>query len=130
MSAGNRTPLSESGENYLEAILQLETRPGEPVRSVDIAAKMSVSRASVSKAMYQLREAGWVEFDPYGLVSLTASGRQIAAEILERHLMLRRFLTKVLGVEEAVAEEEACRMEHVISPATKRKWMDYLRKIL
>ncbi len=116
MNTENRPALSESSENYLEAILQLETRPGEAVRSVDIANKMSVSRASVSKAMYQLRDAGMVEFDPYGLVSLTAPGRRIAAEILERHLMLRRFLTQVLGVEEAVADEEACRMEHVISP--------------
>jgi len=122
--------LTESGENYLEAILKLEQHPGDAVRSVDVAATMSVSRASVSKAMHQLRETGLVDFDPYGLVGLTDTGRKIAGEILERHEMLRRFLTQVLGVEASVADAEACRMEHAISQSTKQKWMAYLRKIL
>ena len=122
--------LTESGENYLEAILKLEQHPGDAVRSVDVAATMSVSRASVSKAMHQLRETGLVDFDPYGLIGLTESGRKIANEILERHEMLRRFLTQVLGVEASVADAEACRMEHAISQSTKQKWMAYLRKIL
>jgi len=122
--------LTESGENYLEAIHNLEQHPGDPVRSVDVAATMSVSRASVSKAVHQLREAGLVDFDPYGLVGLTDAGRKIAGEILERHEMLRRFLTQVLEVEASVADAEACRMEHAISQSTKQKWMAYLRKIL
>ena len=123
-------PLSESNENYLETILEIETQPGAPVRSVDIATHMRISRASVSKAMHLLGESGMVNFDRYGQVSLTGEGRRVAVEILERHLMLKRFLTQVLGVEESVADSEACRMEHAIGSATKQKWMAYLRQIL
>ena len=122
--------LSESNENYLETILEIESQPGMPVRSVDIATHMHISRASVSKAMHLLGESGMVNFDRYGQVSLTSEGRRIAAEILERHQMIKRFLIQVLGVEESVAESEACRMEHAIGSATKRKWMAYLRQIL
>lgn len=123
-------PLSESGENYLETILELETSEGVAVRSVDVAAHMRVSRASVSKAMHALRDSGLVDFDPYGSVTLTGNGRRIAGEILERHEMLRRFLIQVLGVEESVADAEACRMEHAIGRETKTRWMEYLRRIL
>ena len=122
--------LSESNENYLETILEIESQPGMPVRSGDIATHRQISRASVSKAMHLLGESGMVNFDRYGQVSLTSEGRRIAAEILERHQMIKRFLIQVLGVEESVAESEACRMEHAIGSATKRKWMAYLRQIL
>ena len=75
--------LSESVENYLETILEIEAQQSAPVRSVDIAAHLHVSRASVSKAMHLLREAGMVEFGHYGQVSLSPAGRQAAAEVLE-----------------------------------------------
>ncbi len=123
-------PLSESVENYLETILEIEALQDTPVRSVDIAAHLHVSRASVSKAIHLLREAGMVEFGHYGQVALTPGGRQAAAEVLERHLMLKNFLTGVLGVEESIADAEACRMEHAIGSETKRKWMEYLRRVL
>lgn len=122
--------LSASNENYLESILQIGQAQGTPVRSIEIAVRMGVSRASVSKAMHLLRTSGLVDFNRYGLVSLTGEGLRVAREILERHEMLKRFLTQVLGVEESIAETEACRMEHAISEATKTKWVAYLRKTL
>jgi DtxR family Mn-dependent transcriptional regulator len=122
--------LSNSSEDYLEAILQMERIHGAPVRSIEIAGRMGVSRASVSKAMHVLRETGLVDFTRYGQLTLSEDGRRAASEILERHEMLKRFLTEVLGVEESTAETEACRMEHAIGKATKMKWVAYLKKTL
>ena len=107
-------PIRESGENYLELILNL-AREQEIVRSVDIARRMNVSRASVSKALGVLREAGFVEPAYYGNVVLTPAGERRAAQIYARHELLRRYLTHILGVPPEIAETDACRMEHVVS---------------
>lgn len=117
--------IRESGENYLELIFTLSREQGD-VRSIDIARRLGVSRASVSKALTVLREAGLVEPAYYGKVVLTAAGRQRAAQVHMRHELLRRYLTEVLGVEPDTAEADACRMEHVVSDAL----MDRLRGLL
>lgn len=135
MTESNQSPpgpennLSPSSEDYLETILELSDQK-EAVRSVDIAEHLNVSKASVSKAMGILRQAGLIDQAFYGLVHLTDNGRERANEILLRHTMLKRFLTEILGLDEATAEMDACRMEHVISPVTMEKWMDYLSRIL
>lgn len=107
--------IHESGENYLELILEISQGQQEPVRSVDIARRLGVSRASVSKALSVLREAGMVEPAYYGKVVLTEAGRQRAAEVRRRHDLLCRYLCEVLGVPREIAEKDACRMEHVVS---------------
>lgn len=108
--------LHESGENYLEAILILEKRNGI-ARSVDVANELNFSKPSVSRAVSILRDAGYVEIGPINQLQLTASGRKIAETIYERHCFLREFLISI-GVDEKTAEDDACRMEHVVSELT------------
>jgi DtxR family transcriptional regulator, Mn-dependent transcriptional regulator len=122
-------PLTPSSEDYLETILELSDQV-DAVRSVDIATHLHVSKASVNKAMGILREAGLIDQAYYGLIHLTVQGRQRAEEILARHSMLKRFLIEILGIDEAIAEQDACRMEHVISNETRDHWLTYLRQVL
>lgn len=104
----------ESKENYLETILVLYNRNGE-VRSVDIAAEMNFSKPSVSIAMKNLREEGCVSVDKNGYITLTEAGKEIAERVYERHLLFTEWLTS-LGVPEEIAAEDACRIEHDLSP--------------
>lgn len=105
--------IQESAENYLETILILQERKGY-VRSIDIANELAFSKPSVSVAMRNLRENGYVQVDSNGYITLLPQGREIAERIYERHTLLSRWLT-TLGVDPQVAAEDACRIEHVIS---------------
>lgn len=105
--------IQESAENYLETILILQERKGF-VRSIDIAAELDFSKPSVSVAMKNLRENGYIEVDELGHITLTAAGAEIAERIYERHTFLSGWLS-ALGVDPKVAAEDACRIEHVIS---------------
>ena len=105
--------IQESAENYLETILILQNRQGA-VRSIDIVNELNFSKPSISVAMKNLRQNGYIEMDSENYITLTEKGRAIAETIYERHTMLTRWLTD-LGVDPAVAQEDACRMEHVIS---------------
>ncbi len=105
--------IHESAENYLETILMLQNKLGM-VRSIDIARELEFSKPSVSVAMKNLRENGYIEVSPEGFISLLPSGQEIADRMLERHNLLTLWLTN-LGVNPDVAAEDACRIEHVIS---------------
>lgn len=105
--------IQESAENYLETILILHNRKGY-VRSIDIVNELEYSKPSVSVAMKNLRENGYIEMDPNGYISLKDKGREIAEKMYERHTLLSDWLT-ALGVSRDVAVEDACRIEHVIS---------------
>ncbi|MGO5164951.1 MULTISPECIES: metal-dependent transcriptional regulator [unclassified Candidatus Paralachnospira] len=104
----------ESAENYLETILILSQKNGN-VRSIDIANKLAFSKPSVSVAMKNLRTQGHIVVDNDGYIRLTESGRKIAETIYERHTLISNWLMH-LGVPAEIAAEDACRMEHVISP--------------
>jgi DtxR family transcriptional regulator, Mn-dependent transcriptional regulator len=121
--------LTPSSEDYLETILEI-SETADAVRSVDIASHLHVSKASVNKAMGILRDAGLIDQAYYGLIRLTAAGRQRAGEVLSRHIMLKRFLIEILDIDNETAEIDACRMEHVISDKTRDKWLGYLKKVL
>ena len=105
--------IQESAENYLETILILKNKNGA-VRSIDIANELGFSKPSVSVAMKNLRENGYIEVDSSGYITLLDSGRQIAEKIYERHTTLSKWLVS-LGVDAKTAAEDACRIEHIIS---------------
>jgi Mn-dependent DtxR family transcriptional regulator len=108
--------IHQSAEDYLECILRLsKIRP--VVRSVDIATDMNYSKPSISVAMKNLRLNGYINVDDCGFITLTDSGMEIASSIYERHLLLKEWL-KYLGVDEKVAEEDACKIEHTLSEET------------
>lgn len=108
--------INQSAENYLETIYMLLQRNGE-VRSIDIANELEFSKPSVSVAMKNLREHGYIETTPDGYITLTDSGREIAERMYERHTLITRWLVS-LGVPEQVASEDACKIEHVLSAET------------
>ena len=106
--------IQESAENYLETILMLGKAKGN-VRSIDSATALSFSKPSVSVAMKNLRENGYILMDKDGFIALTEKGHEIAETIYERHTLLSSFLM-YLGVSKETATQDACRIEHVISP--------------
>ena len=104
--------INSSGENYLETILILsKKRP--VVRSVDIATELDFKKPSVSVAMKKLRTSGHITVSPEGYINLTESGKEIATQIYERHVLLSSWLER--GVDPDIAAQDACRIEHVIS---------------
>ena len=105
--------IQESAENYLETILMLSQKNGN-VRSIDIAHELEFKKPSVSVAMKNLRENGYINVDDSGYITLTTSGREIAETMYERHILFSNWLMK-LGVDEKTAVEDACKIEHVLS---------------
>lgn len=122
--------LSRAGEDYLEAIYRIsrEGGSGASVRSVDVAERLGVSKASVNKALSTLKEAGMVEQSRYGRVTLTPEGEKYAALVWRAHRALRTFLESDLGVEPETADSEACLMEHVLSAETMGRLISYLER--
>ena len=107
---------NESIEDYLETILSLQKKLGQ-VRSIDIANEMNFSKPSVSVAMKNLREKGFITTDNTGHILLTESGKKQAEDVLEKHTILTNWLVS-LGVDKEIAQEDACRMEHDMSDET------------
>jgi Mn-dependent DtxR family transcriptional regulator len=105
--------MQESGEMYLETIYVLSQQSGS-VRSIDVAEEMGYSKPSVSRAVGLLKNAGLLLMDETGSLKLTEAGEEKAKRIYERHTVLSRLLMN-LGVDEATATEDACRIEHYIS---------------
>ena len=103
----------ESLEDYLETILMLQKSRGQ-VRSMDIANEMNFTKPSVSVAMKNLREKGYITMDSTGYITLTESGRQRAEDVLERHTILADLLMRI-GVSKETALADACKVEHDLS---------------
>lgn len=110
--------IRESAENYLETILILQERKGS-VRSIDIANELNFSKPSVSVAMKNLRENGYIQVDDSGIITLTDSGFEIADRMYERHRTISEYFV-LLGVEPEIAVKDACRIEHIISDESFR----------
>ncbi|MBO5486716.1 MAG: metal-dependent transcriptional regulator [Eubacterium sp.] len=119
---------NESSENYLETILLLSKKL-PVVRSVDIATELGFKKSSVSVAMKNLREKGHITVTDAGYIYLTEEGQKIADMIYERHDVLTRCL-RAIGVSDRVAEEDACKIEHIISAESFHAIKEHAKKIL
>lgn len=108
--------LLESGEMYLESILQLTQKQGN-VRSIDISEYMGYSKPSVSRAVGLLKNGGYIQVDEEGMITLTDTGLEIAQKIYERHTLLTQLLIR-LGVSPETASADACKIEHNLSDET------------
>ena len=115
---------NESAEDYLEAILVLSGKK-PVVRGVDIAEELGYKKSSVSVAMKHLRENGHITVTPEGYIYLTDSGKEIAEMIYERHQLLSSWLI-YLGVDEETALNDACRLEHDLSPLSFKKLKEHI----
>jgi Mn-dependent DtxR family transcriptional regulator len=108
--------IQESAEMYLETILIL-SKEKDSVRSIDVAKKMNYSKPSVSRAMKNLNNNGYISINEDGFITLLPKGEKIAKKIYERHEVLTDYFIK-LGISAKTAEDDACRIEHVISDET------------
>lgn len=123
---GEEMNIHESGENYLEAILNIIERSGK-CRSVDVAKELGFSKPSVSVMMRELREHGFIEIDDVNNISLSETGMEIAKSISERHEIIAKVLI-MLGVPEEVAFKDACKIEHDLSSVSFDKIKEYYNK--
>lgn len=118
--------IHQSAEDYLECILRLsKTKP--VVRSIDIAVDMNYSKPSISVAMKNLRLNGYINVDKSGFITLTDMGKEVAEKIYERHLLLTDWLI-FLGVSPEVAAEDACKIEHDLSPESYEAIKNHVRE--
>ncbi|HBH94164.1 MAG TPA: hypothetical protein DDX91_00305, partial [Ruminococcaceae bacterium] len=116
-------------EDYLETIYILNRRTGF-VRSIDIANEMGYSKPSVSKGMSLLREMGYIVVADDGEIKLTKNGLKRAKEVYSRHLLIREFFIRKLGVNPTTAETDACKVEHVISEETYLRLRNFMSECL
>jgi len=123
------TKHSSSMEDYLESILLLREGKGA-VRVSQMSKALRVKMPSVTSALKKLSEQGLVKHKRYGRVQLTPDGEKIAEDIFRRHEALRRFLTKILNVDPEIAADDACKMEHSISPVTQEKLAKFVEVVL
>ena len=117
---------NESAENYLETILMLKRKNGK-VRSIDVAHELSFSKPSVSVAMKNFREKGYISIDGDGSIVLTDKGLSIAERVFERHHVIASVLI-ALGVDEKTAYEDSCKIEHDISDTSFEMIKKFLKE--
>ena len=106
--------LSASQEDYLEAIYHIIDAK-QAARAKDIAQRLKLKGASVTGALRALSDKGLINYAPYDIITLTPEGNNLAQDVIRRHDTLKTFLNKILQIDAAEAEENACRMEHNIS---------------
>jgi len=115
-----QTRQTASMEDYLEAVAMLCGK-GKPVRVSQLSRKLTVKMPSVSSALRKLSEQGLVEHERYGYIKLTPEGEKIARDVIRRHNALTCFFAEALGIDHEIAERDACRIEHVISPVSLQR---------
>lgn len=118
--------IQESAENYLETILIL-SKDGNLVRSIDIAKELTFTKPSVSVAMKNLKEDGYILIDSKGFISLSTKGYEIAKDVYEKHLLFSNWLIN-LGVDKKTAQSDACKMEHTMSAKSFKAIKKFIEK--
>ncbi|MBO5333587.1 MAG: metal-dependent transcriptional regulator [Clostridia bacterium] len=119
--------MTSSLEDYLEAVFVISKQKNS-VRLTDIAEYLGVSKPSVNRAINTLTQNGYLEHVTYGDIVITPQGETYAANVLRRHKLIKHFLIDTLGVDEKIAENDACQMEHVMSADTIERLYDYLER--
>ncbi len=119
-----KNEISSSSEDYLEAIYLICREQGE-ARSKEIMQRLAVSGSSVTEALQVLARKGLVNYSPYEAITLTAKGEKIAKDVLHRHEALRNFFVEILGIDAKLADEGACKMEHVASREVVERLVKY-----
>ena len=118
-------PLTSVMEDYLETIFDLD-REKKAIRVKDIAKRMDVKMPTVTSMLKTLNDRGLVHYEKYEYVELTKDGASVGREMHRRHLILRKFLTTILNIDPAVADDEACKMEHALSEETLKSLTDFM----
>lgn len=117
--------ITASLEDYIEAIYKIiEEKQG--VRAVDIANRLDVKKSSVTEALKNLAEKNLVNYGRYGVISLTEQGNIVAQKVIEKHKVLYDFFSNILGVSSEEAQENACRVEHVITEDVLQRLIAFL----
>ena len=120
--------IKKAAEDYLEAMLMMREKHGY-IRSVDVALHLGVTKPSVSYATKRLRESGHITMDKDGLITLTDIGMAVAESMYRRHRVLTRLLMD-LGVEEHIAREDACKLEHDLSEQSFQAFCSLKERII
>jgi DtxR family Mn-dependent transcriptional regulator len=121
-------PLTSTMEDYLEALYDLD-QDKKVIRVKDIAKRMDVKMPTVSSMLKTLSDRGLVNYEKYEYVELTGDGVKVGKEMRRRHELLHKFLTEILKIDRDTADEEACRMEHTLSPETLDSLTDFMEFI-
>jgi len=125
MAKGKEMKLSESLEDYLEAIFNLSDDSGI-TRAKDVAEALGVAKSSVTGALRQLAAKGLVNYRPYEYITLTKKGQAEAARVAGKHGVLKSFFTDVMGIDAGAAQEAACRAEHALGPAVMNRLVEFV----
>lgn len=117
--------LSASLEDYIEAIYHI-VQEKLVARSKDIAARLDVSRASVTEALRALAKKELINYAPYEAITMTDKGKKIAEDVIYRHDSLKRFFIEVLAIDRKTAEEAACKIEHAAPPEVISSMINFI----
>lgn len=120
-----KAKLSASLEDYIEAIYHI-VEEKLVARSKEIAARLDVSRASVTEALRALARKGLINYAPYEAITMTEKGRKVAEDVIFRHETLKRFFVEVLALKEDIAEEGACKIEHAAPPEIINRMINFI----
>ena len=118
--------LSASLEDYIEAIYHIVTEK-QVARGKDISTRLAVSGASVTEALRALAKKGLINYAPYEVITMTKDGREAAEDVIRRHNALKQFFTDVLAIEETLAEQGACRIEHTAPQKIISRMVDFIK---